>query len=194
MTPATSSRLQTRDLTYIAVSTVLMAVCAWITIPLPKPFVQFTLQTFALFLTLLVLGGRRGFYAMVVYLLLGAVGAPVFSGSRGGVGVLLDTTGGYILGFAAAALVFWMVTALLGRSPAVSVAACVMALVVCYTFGTVWFLIVYTRTTGPVSLTSALSWCVIPYILPDLVKLALAAAVARRVVPLLERSGIAFPS
>ena len=91
MTPATSSRLQTRDLTYIAVSTVLMAVCAWITIPLPKPFVQFTLQTFALFLTLLVLGGRRGFYAMVVYLLLGAVGAPVFSGSRGGVGVLFET-------------------------------------------------------------------------------------------------------
>ena len=98
------SRLRTLDMAYIALFAVLMAVCAWITVPLPKPLVQFTMQTFAMFMALTTLGGRRGLYAMVVYLLLGAVGVPVFSGFRGGLGVLLDTTGGYIIGFVAAAL------------------------------------------------------------------------------------------
>ena len=115
-----ASRFRTLDLAYIALFAVLMALCAWITVPLPKPLVQFTMQTFAMFMALLVLGGRRGLYAMVVYLLLGAVGMPVFSGFRGGMGVLLDTTGGYIIGFVAAALVYWLVTARLGESLLVS--------------------------------------------------------------------------
>ena len=118
-----ASRFRTLDLAYIALFAVLMAVCAWITVPLPKPLVQFTMQTFAMFMALLVLGGRRGLYAMVVYLLLGAVGMPVFSGFRGGMGVLLDTTGGYIIGFVAAALVYWLVTARSGESPPASAAA-----------------------------------------------------------------------
>ena len=175
-----ASRFRTLDLAYIALFAVLMAVCAWITVPLPKPLVQFTMQTFAMFMALLVLGGRRGLYAMVVYLLLGAVGMPVFSGFRGGMGVLLDTTGGYIIGFVAAALVYWLVTARLGESLPVS-AACVLGLAVCYAFGTAWFLVVYARNVGPVGLTTALGWCVFPYIVPDLVKLALAAVLSRRV-------------
>ena len=103
----TTSRFRTVDLAYIALFAVLMAVCAWITIPIPKPFVQFTLQTFAVFMALITLGGRRGLYVTVVYLLMGAVGVPVFSGFRGGLSVLLDTTGGYIIGFVASALVYW---------------------------------------------------------------------------------------
>ena len=176
-----ASRFRTLDLAYIALFAVLMALCAWITVPLPKPLVQFTMQTFAMFMALLVLGGRRGLYAMVVYLLLGAVGMPVFSGFRGGMGVLLDTTGGYIIGFVAAALVYWLVTARLGESLPVSAAACVLGLAVCYAFGTAWFLVVYARNVGPVGLTTALGWCVFPYIVSDLVKLALAAVLSRRV-------------
>ena len=175
------SRLRTLDMAYIALFAVLMAVCAWITVPLPKPLVQFTMQTFAMFMALLVLGGRRGLYAMVVYLLLGAVGMPVFSGFRGGMGVLLDTTGGYIIGFVAAALVYWLVTARLGESLPVSAAACVLGLAVCYAFGTAWFLVVYARNSGPIGLATALGWCVFPYIIPDLVKLALAVVLSRRV-------------
>ena len=175
------SRLRTLDMAYIALFAVLMAVCAWITVPLPKPLVQFTMQTFAMFMALLVLGGRRGLYAMVVYLLLGAVGMPVFSGFRGGMGVLLDTTGGYIIGFVAAALVYWLVTAKLGESLPVSAAACVLGLAVCYAFGTAWFLVVYARNSGPIGLATALGWCVFPYIIPDLVKLALAVVLSRRV-------------
>ena len=182
----TSSRLRTVDMVYIALFAVLMAVCAWITIPLPKPLVQFTLQTFAMFAALLVLGGRRGLYAMVVYLLLGAVGVPVFSGFRGGLSVLLDTTGGYIIGFVAAALVYWLMTVKLGESSSVSIAACVLGLAVCYAFGTAWFLVVYARNAGPIGLTTALGWCVFPYMIPDLLKLALALVLSQRVAKFLK--------
>ena len=178
---AAPSRLRTLDMAYIALFAVLMAVCAWITVPLPKPLVQFTLQTFAMFMALTTLGGRRGLYAMVVYLLLGAVGVPVFSGFRGGLGVLLDTTGGYIIGFAAAALVYWLLTAKLGDSLPVKIAACVLGLAVCYAFGTAWFLVLYAKTTGPIGVTTALSWCVLPYIVPDLLKLALAVVLSGRI-------------
>lgn len=178
---AAPSRLRTLDMAYIALFAVLMAVCAWITVPLPKPLVQFTLQTFAMFMALTTLGGRRGLYAMVVYLLLGAVGVPVFSGFRGGLGVLLDTTGGYIIGFAAAALVYWLLTAKLGDSLPVKIAACVLGLAVCYAFGTAWFLVLYARTTSPIGVTTALSWCVLPYIVPDLLKLALAVVLSGRI-------------
>lgn len=174
-------RFRTVDLAYIALFAVLMAVCAWVTIPMPKPFVQFTLQTFAMFMALATLGGRRGLYVTVVYLLLGAVGAPVFSGFRGGLSVLLDTTGGYIVGFVASALLYWLLTAKLGDSLPVVITACVLGLAVCYAFGTAWFLAVYARTSGPVGLVTALGWCVFPYIIPDLCKLALAVLLSRRV-------------
>lgn len=181
-----SSRLRTLDMAYIALFAVLMAVCAWVTIPMPKPFVQFTLQTFAMFMALVTLGGRRGLYAMVVYLLLGAVGVPVFSGFRGGLGVLLDTTGGYLVGFVAAAVVYWVITAKLGETYAVKIAACVLGLAVCYAFGTLWFLLLYTRASGPIGLTTVLGWCVLPYIVPDLLKLALALLLSKRVSPYLK--------
>lgn len=119
---AAGSRLRTLDLTYTALFAVLMAVCAWISIPVPKPMVPFSMQTFAVFAALAVLGGRRGTYAVSAYLLLGAVGLPVFAGFRGGLSVLLGSTGGYLIGFMGTALVFWLMescleTACLSRPP-----------------------------------------------------------------------------
>ena len=131
MPEKTLSRLRTRDLTLVALFTALTAVCAWISVPVPAPFVQFTMQTFAVFATLLTLGGKRGTYAVTAYLLLGAVGAPVFTGFRGGLGVLLGTTGGYILGFLIQALLYWWMTARLGESLGVKVIASVLGLALC---------------------------------------------------------------
>ena len=116
-------RLRTRDMTHIALFAVLMAVCAWISIPITT--ISFTLQTFAVFAALLTLGGRLGTYAVVVYLLLGAVGLPVFSGFRGGPAALLGASGGYILGFLASALVYWLLTARGRDSLPLRILACV---------------------------------------------------------------------
>ena len=111
-TSMTRTRLRTVDLAYAALFAVLLMVCAWINIPLTVPF---TLQTFGVFAALGTLGGRRGTLAILAYLLLGLVGLPVFSGFQGGPGVLLGTTGGYILGFLASALLYWGMTARLVR-------------------------------------------------------------------------------
>ena len=171
------SKWRAVDLAYTALFAVLMMVCAWITVPLTVPF---TLQTFGVFAALGTLGGRRGTYAVAAYLLLGLAGLPVFSGFRGGPGVLLGTTGGYILGFLALALLYWAVTARLGQRPVVMAAAMVLGLVVCYAFGTAWFLVAYARAAGPIGLWAALGMCVFPFVVPDLVKLALAWMLSRR--------------
>ena len=180
MPEQTASRLRTKDLTLIALFTVLTAVCAWISVPVPAPFVQFTMQTFADFATLLTLGGKRGTYAVTAYLLLGAVGAPVFSNFRGGLGVLLGATGGYILGFFFTALLYWAMTARLGETLPVKLAAGVLGMAVYYAFGTAWYLVLYARMGKPMGLLAALGYCVFPFVLPDLAKLALAALLSRR--------------
>lgn len=181
-------RMKTADLAYIGLFAALMAVCAWISIPMPAPLVPFTLQTFGVFAAVTTLGGRRGTFAVGAYLLLGLVGLPVFTGFRGGPGTLLGTTGGYILGFWVCAAVYWLVTARLGTSLPVILAAGAAGLVSCYAFGTAWFLVLYTRTTGPMGLGAALGMCVVPYVVPDLVKLALAVWISRRLRPRLQEA------
>lgn len=172
------STWRTVDLAYVALFAVLIAVCAWVSIPMTVPF---TLQTFAVFAALGILGGRRGTFAVVVYILLGAVGLPVFSGFQGGLGALLGTTGGYILGFLGSALLYWGITRWLGSKPMVMAAAMVLGLLLCYGFGTAWFLQVYAKTSEAVGVMTALSWCVFPFVIPDLAKLGLALLLSRRV-------------
>lgn len=167
----TISKGKTYDMAYIAVFTVLMAICSWISIPGPVPF---TLQTFAVFLAVLLLGGKRGLIAVTVYILLGAVGIPVFAGFSGGIGIIIGTTGGYIVGFILTAMIMWGTELLFGSKLWVQAASMVLGLAACYALGTAWFMFVYMRTTGAVSLMTVLGWCVIPFIIPDLIKIALA--------------------
>ena len=169
-----------RDMAYVAIFAVTIAICSWISIPTTDPF---TLQTFAVFLAVGVLGGRRGTFAVLVYILLGAVGLPVFAGFSGGLGALLGTTGGYIIGFFFSALLYWAMTKVLGEKTPVMVVAMVLGLIVCYAFGTVWFMTVYARNSGAIGLGTALGWCVIPFIIPDLVKIALAVGLTRLLKP-----------
>lgn len=174
-------RLGTRDLTLTAAFTVLMAVCAWIAVPVPPPFVKFTMQVFAMFAALLTLGGKRGTCAVTAYLLLGTAGAPVFSNFQGGPGVLLGITGGYILGFFFTALLYWLITARLGESLPVKITACLLGMAAYYAFGTAWYMTLAFQAGNAVGLAAVLGYCVIPFVIPDLVKLALAALLSRRV-------------
>lgn len=177
---AAKQKWTARDMAYVAIFAVTIAICSWISIPTTVPF---TLQTFAVFLAVGVLGGRRGTFAVLVYILLGAVGLPVFAGFSGGLGALLGTTGGYIIGFFFSALLYWAITNVLGEKTPVMVAAMVLGLIVCYAFGTVWFMTVYARNSGAIGLGTALGWCVIPFIIPDLVKIALAVGLTRLLKP-----------
>ena len=174
--------LKTRDLTYTALGAVLIVICSWISVPAPVPF---TLQTFAVFCVLELLGGRRGTLAVLLYLLLGAVGLPVFSGFRGGVGALLGPTGGFLLGFLLTGLLYWLCERF-ARRAALRVLVLALGLALCYAFGTAWFMAVYARGGEALALGTALGWCVWPFLLPDGAKLALAMLLARRVRPLLK--------
>ena len=129
MTTQTTTRSKTYDMVYIAVFAVLIAICSWISIPMTVPF---TLQTFAVFLAVGVLGGKRGSLAVLIYILLGAVGIPVFAGFSGGIGVLLGNTGGYIIGFLFSALLMWLIEKLFGRKTWVLGISMVLGLIVCY--------------------------------------------------------------
>lgn len=146
----------------------LMAVCAWLSIPLGD--VALTMQTFGVFLTLRLLGGKWGTMSIGLYLALGAVGMPVFSGFQGGVGVLLGVTGGYLWGFLLAGLVYWALQGLSRR------AGMALGLMACYLCGTLWF----GFWTGGAGIWVAILRCVVPYVLPDLGKLVLADVLGRR--------------
>ena len=156
----TGRRMDTRDLTMIAVCTAMMVICSWISIPATVPF---TMQTFGVFLCVGLLGGRRGTLAVC------------------GIGHLFGATGGYIIGFLFSALVMWLIEHLLGRNLKTLVLSMIAGLITCYAFGTAWFMVVYAKDSGSVGLMTALGWCVFPYVIPDAVKIGLATVITRRV-------------
>ena len=166
-----TKKMKTLDMVYIALFACLMAICAWISIHGQIPF---TLQTMGVFLAVGLLGGKRGTVAVLVYILMGAVGLPVFSGFAGGLGKLLGMTGGYIVGFLVSALLMWAMEALFGSKKWVLPVSMVVGLIACYAFGTAWFMVVYTSSKGAITLGAVLGMCVIPYIIPDAVKIAVA--------------------
>lgn len=146
----------------------LTAICAWLSIPIGD--IAFTMQTFGIFLTLGILGGKWGSLSIFLYIALGAVGLPVFSGFQGGFGTLLGVTGGYIWGFLASGLTFW---ALERFSRAIAMGA---AMLVCYGCGTLWF----SLYSGG-GLFVAFARCVLPYLIPDALKILLALDLSRRI-------------
>ena len=166
--------MKTSDLTRCGIFAAVLAVCSWIQIPGPVPF---TLQTFGVFAALGLLGGKRGTISIAVFLLLGAIGLPVFAGFKGGIGALLGATGGYLMGFLLSGLCIWFAEVRFGKSLGVFIVAMIIGLLLCYAFGTAWFVAVYTRANGAISFGKALSLCVLPFLPFDAVKLALAVAV-----------------
>ena len=177
MSTVAVQRSKTYDIVYIAVFAVIMAICSWISIPAAVPF---TLQSFGVFIAVGVLGGKRGSLSVLVFILLGAIGIPVFANFSGGIGVLAGPTGGYIIGFLFSALLMWAMEKLPGKKSVMQIVSMIAGLIVCYAFGTVWFVIVYGRMNGPIGFTAALASCVVPFIIPDIIKIALAYVLSRK--------------
>lgn len=168
---------KTRDIVYMSVFTAMISICSWISIPASIPF---TLQTMGVFTTVGLLGGKRGTLTVLTYILLGAIGIPVFAGLTGGVSVLLGTTGGYIMGFLLSALLMWGIETIMGRNQIVLAFSMVAGLIVCYVFGTAWFMLIYTQHSGVIGLSTVLGLCVIPFIIPDLIKIGVALFLTNR--------------
>lgn len=167
----------------IAMMTCLIAICSWLNIPSAVPF---TMQTFAVFCALLLLGGQHALVTVFLYIFMGCIGLPVFSGFKGGIAHIIGPTGGYIIGFIFTALCYCLFEPLILKYPRIKAFVFVIGLIICYVVGTLWFKMIYEFRGTEYSVIKILSMCVFPYIIPDLLKLALSFFVCnkiRRVMP-----------
>ena len=157
----------------MAMFVAIITVCAQIQIPMTVPF---TLQTLGIFMAAAMLGWKRGLISVAVYVLLGAIGVPVFAGFSGGIGVLGGPTGGYIIGFLFTALIVGLMTDFLGRKLWVLAVSMVAGLAVCYLFGTIWLSMQLN-----IGFVAGLGVGVFPYIPGDLVKIAIACIIGPKI-------------
>lgn len=157
----------------IALFVAIISVCAWISIPFAIPF---TLQTLAIFLACFYLGASGALVAVAVYLLIGFCGVPVFAGFLGGVGVLFSTQGGFLLGFLAIPLVFW----LFKKNSKMRVFSLVLGLLACYAVGATWY---WFLLGGQKDFFSVICACILPFIVPDIAKLFIANLIYKRIKP-----------
>ena len=161
-----------KDVTLIALFAALMAVCSWISIPFVVPF---TLQTFAVFLALITLGGFKGTLSILTYILLGVIGLPVFASFNGGVAYIAGPTGGYIVGFLLTGLFMWAVEKpFASKNDGFLVISMLIGLLICYICGTIWFWVVYSGRGNDTDILNILLMCVLPFIVPDVLKIVLA--------------------
>lgn len=160
-------------MTVIALGAVCMTVCAWITVPFAIPF---TLQSFGLFLLIFCFGAKKALLSVLLYIAIGIVGIPVFSGFGAGIAVFFGPTGGFILGFLAAAGVYFALESFFKPSKAIAAVGSVLALAACYAFGTVWMLF-YTEI-GNDGFFGLLTSSVLVFIIPDMLKIILAYFIA----------------
>lgn len=171
------SNTKLKNTVLISLFTAIIAVCSLITLPFPVPF---TLQTLGLFSALLVLGGRNGTISTALYIAVGLVGLPVFSGFSAGIGHLMGATGGYVIGFLFTALAYWLITAIFGNKTIAKICGLGAGLVLCYASGVIWYSAVYLRDTSLSAIASALTVGVVPFIIPDIIKLTVAIFIDRK--------------
>ena len=167
------TRSAVKNMVFTAMFAALIAVCSIISIPIGQ--VPVTLQTFAVCLTAAMLGWKRGALAVLVYILLGAVGVPVFAGMTGGIGILAGPTGGYIIGFILTSLIVGFAAERQHRKALPLAVSMVAGVLMCYVTGTIRFMAV----TG-MGLGESLLLCVVPFLLFDAAKIALAVILSNR--------------
>jgi len=158
--------MNTKKMILCALFAALTAVCSMISIPLPFTPVPINLATLSVFLAGGLLGSRYGALSQLVYVLLGAIGLPVFSGFTGGLGTLIGHTGGYIIGYVAAAWLIGFMIEKLGHGFYKNIISMSSGMAVCYALGTLWFM--YITSTG---LAAALILCVVPFLIGDAIKI-----------------------
>lgn len=166
---------------FTTVNMVMMALFAAVTCvlaPLAVPIgpVPISLTNLVIYISLYVLGWKQGTITYIVYLLLGLAGLPVFSGFEGGIGKFAGPTGGYLAGFILMSVICGIfIEKWNGTTPlhiTLNMVGMILGTAAAYAFGTAWFCI----STGT-GVMAALTVCVFPFIIGDLIKMVVAAAV-----------------
>ncbi|MBR2452596.1 MAG: biotin transporter BioY [Clostridia bacterium] len=161
----------------MAISAAIITVCSWICLPGTVPY---TLQTFGVFLAATLFGAKKSTLAVLIYILLGAVGLPVFAAGRGGLGVLMGESGGYIMAFLPASYLCGRICENSPENKKKQLWGMALGLGICYAFGTLWAYVIYLRSGGASAFGIALGKFVLPFVLPDIAKIVLAQLVAQK--------------
>lgn len=174
-----SKTFSTKNIALMAIFVALMAVCSWISLSFGQ--ITFSLQTFAVFVTVGLLGLKRGTISVVVYILLGLAGVPVFAGFTGGIGVIAGYLGGFIVGFLPAAIIIGLIIMLVKvegefKKMMVMFIAMLLGDAVCFLIGGIWF-----KNVLELDWASTFSLSMAPYIVPDIAKMLVAIIVINRV-------------
>ena len=169
----TKSHKAVLDMVYTAMFSALICVCSLISVPIGE--VPVTLQTFAMCLTGAMLGWKRGGMSVLIYVLLGAAGLPVFAEGKGGIGIITGATGGYIVGFIFTALIVGFAAEKFDKKLIPLAVSMVIGVAVCYALGTAWFMFV-----TKMDLLTSLGYCVIPFIIFDAIKIIFATIMVNR--------------
>ncbi|PWL52559.1 MAG: biotin transporter BioY [Clostridium cadaveris] len=167
--------LKTKTLVNISLLAAITAVLSQIALPIPFTPVPINLATLGVFLCGSILGAKYGALSQIVYVLLGLIGLPVFSGFSSGAGILMGPTGGYIIGYVFVALCTGLLTDKLPKKFSYYIVSMAIGLMVCYAFGTVWFMYLTKASLG-----KALTACIIPFIPRDIFKIIVASIVTAR--------------
>ncbi|WP_077613186.1 biotin transporter BioY [Clostridium sp. Marseille-P2415] len=168
--------MKTKNLVLCALFASLNALLSQISIPIgPVPINLTHISTFA---AAGLLGAKYGALSQIVFVLMGAVGLPVFSGFMGGIGRILGPTGGYIIAYAVCAYTAGWIMERFGKSVKVMIAAMYTGWILTYAIGTLWY--VYITHTNFIT---ALTLCVIPFLLGDGLKTVLSMALIKRLNP-----------
>ncbi len=171
-TPKKGTRINTKDLVIIAMFTAVICILSQISIQVQP--IPFTLGLFAIFLTGAMLSPRNALLAVLVYLLLGTFGLPVFVGFKGGPGVLVGMTGGYLMAYPLMAFITALSYKLAKKYKViVLVTGMVVSLLLCYLIGTAWFTYITDNT-----FYTALTLCVFPFVVFDVIKIVLAVSLS----------------
>lgn len=162
---------KTLKLAICAIFVAFTAICSQIQIPLFM--IPVNLATFSVYMTGVIMGEKYGAMSMAVYVLLGAVGVPVFAGFKGGLAAVTGATGGYIVGYIACAWTVGMITKHTRGKVYQLAGAMTVGMILCYISGTVWFMVI-----SGFSVKKALIYCVIPFLPGDIVKIIMASVIS----------------
>lgn len=168
-------KLSTRQIILCGLFAALISILAQISIPLPFTTVPFTLQIFGIAITGLILGSKCGFISTLIYLILGAIGIPVFANFAGGISVLFGPTGGFLLGYPLMAFIIGYAKEKFNSNFITSISM-ILGLAIVYTLGTIMFSFITGNT-----ILQSLIYCVVPFIAVDILKLILAYIIGETV-------------
>lgn len=171
---------------YIAMGAALLTICSWISIPIPV--IPVTLQTFAVCLIAALFPLWVSLGSFAVFMFLGFIGLPVFSGMKNGAAAIASPTFGYLIGFLITIILVGGAIRIFGRKKICMFFSMILGVAVAYLFGSVWYWIFSMNKGGnAIGFFSVVMTCVVPFIIPDIIKVVIAVMISDRLSPVVNR-------